>query len=76
MVGKVQKSHGARSRLYGGCSKRFDRSTFSKPDTEFSSDLAPCGFWTFPTVKRELRGKKFRSDQLFAAGFREVGGAL
>jgi hypothetical protein len=54
----------------------FHRSTFSKPNTEFNSDLAPCGFWAFPTMKRELRGKKFRSDQLFAARFREVGGAL
>jgi hypothetical protein len=35
------------------------RSTFSRPNTEFNSDLAPCDFWTFPTIKRELRGKKF-----------------
>jgi hypothetical protein len=54
----------------------FHQSTFSKPNTEFNSDLAPCDFWTFPTMKRELRGKKFRSDQRFAAPFREVGGAL
>jgi hypothetical protein len=37
----------------------FHRSTFSKPNTEFNSDLAPCDFWAFLTVKRELRGKKF-----------------
>jgi hypothetical protein len=54
----------------------FHRSTFSKPKTEFNSDLAPCGFWTFPTMKRELRGKKFRSNHRSAARFREVGGAL
>jgi hypothetical protein len=24
----------------------------------YSSDLAPCDFWAFPTTKRELRGKK------------------
>jgi hypothetical protein len=54
----------------------FHRSTFSKPNTEFSSDLAPCDFWAFSTMKRELRGKKFRSDQRSAARFREVGGAL
>jgi hypothetical protein len=41
----------------------------------YSPDLAPCDSWTFPTVKRELRGK-FRSDQRSAARFREVGGAL
>jgi hypothetical protein len=40
----------------------FHRSTFPKPNTEFSSDLAPCDFWAFQIVKRELRGKKFRSD--------------
>jgi hypothetical protein len=54
----------------------FYRSTFSKPNTEFNSDLAPCDFWAFLTMKRELRGKKFRSDQRSAARFREVGGAL
>jgi hypothetical protein len=42
----------------------FHRSTFSKPNTEFNSDLAPCDFWYFPTMKREIRGKKFRSYQL------------
>jgi hypothetical protein len=52
------------------------RYTFSKPNTEFNSDLAPCYFWAFPTMKRELRGKKFRSHQWSAARFREVGGAL
>jgi hypothetical protein len=54
----------------------FHRSTFSKPNTEFNSDLAPCYLWAFPTMKRELRGKKFRSDQRSVARFREVGGAL
>jgi hypothetical protein len=54
----------------------FHRSTFSKPNTEFDSDLALCDFWAFPTMKRELRCKKFRSNQLSAARFREVGGAL
>jgi hypothetical protein len=37
----------------------FHRSTFSKPNTEFNSDLAPCDFWAFPTMKRELRGRNF-----------------
>jgi hypothetical protein len=54
----------------------FHRYTFSKPNTEFNSNLTPCDFWTFPTMKREFRGKKFRSDQRSAARFREVGGAL
>jgi hypothetical protein len=55
---------------------RFHRSTFSKPNTEFNSDLAPWDFWAFPTMERELRGKKFRSDHRSAARFREGGGAL
>jgi hypothetical protein len=54
----------------------FHRSAFSKPNTEFNSDLAPCNFWAFRTVKRELRGKKFRGDQMSTARFREVGGVL
>jgi hypothetical protein len=45
----------------------FHRSTFSKPKTEFNSHLAPCDCWTFPTMKMELRGKKFRSHQRSAA---------
>jgi hypothetical protein len=42
----------------------------------YSPDLAPCDFWAFSTMKRELRGKKFRSDQQSAERFREVSGAL
>jgi hypothetical protein len=54
----------------------FHRSTFSKPKTKFNSSLAPSDFWAFPTMQKELRGKKFGSDQQSAARFREVGGAL
>jgi hypothetical protein len=54
----------------------FHRSTFSKPNTEFNSDLAPCDFWAFPTKKRKLQGKKFQIDQQSAAFFQEAGGAL
>jgi len=28
----------------------------------YSPDLAPCDFWAFPTLKRQLRGKRFSSD--------------
>jgi hypothetical protein len=38
--------------------------------------LAPCDFWAFPITKRELRGKKFRSNQRSAARLREVDGKL
>jgi hypothetical protein len=54
----------------------FHRSTFSKPNTEFNSVLAPCNFWAFPTMKREFQGKKLRTDQRSTTRFREVGGAL
>jgi hypothetical protein len=47
----------------------FHRSTVSKPNIELNSDLAPYDYWAFPTMKRELRGKKFRSDQRSAAPF-------
>jgi hypothetical protein len=36
----------------------FHQSTFSKPNTELNSNLAPCGFWAFSTMKRELQGKE------------------
>jgi len=28
----------------------------------YSPDLAPCDFWVFPTLKAQLRGKMFSSD--------------
>ena len=28
----------------------------------YSPDLAPCDYWAFPTLKRQLRGKRFSSD--------------
>jgi hypothetical protein len=31
---------------------------------EFNSDLAPCDFWAFPTMKRELWGKKFQCSMV------------
>jgi hypothetical protein len=41
----------------------FHLSTFSKPNTEFNSDLAPCDFWAFQTMKR--------SDQQSATRFQK-----
>jgi hypothetical protein len=77
VVGKAQKSHGARSGLYGGRSNAVPPIHFFQTEHRIQfSDLAPCYFWAFPIMKRELRGKKFRSDQLSAARFRDVGGAL
>jgi hypothetical protein len=37
----------------------FHQSTFSKPNTEFNSHLTLCDFWAFPTMRRELQGRKF-----------------
>jgi hypothetical protein len=54
----------------------FHQSTFSKLNIEFNSDLAPCDFCAFPTMKRELWGEKFQSDQWSVAHFQEVGGVL
>jgi len=28
----------------------------------YSPDLAPCDFWAFPTLKAQLCGKRFYSD--------------
>jgi hypothetical protein len=41
VVEKAQKSHGARSGLYGGCSNGVPPIHFSKPNTEFNSVLVP-----------------------------------
>ena len=30
----------------------------------YSPDLAPCDFWAFPTLKRQLRGTRFSSDEV------------
>jgi hypothetical protein len=76
MAGKARSRMGRDLDCMADVLMGFYRSTFSKPNTEFNSDLAPRDFWAFPTMKREIRGKKFRSDQRSAACFREVGGAL
>jgi hypothetical protein len=39
----------------------------------YSSDLTPCNFWAFPTMKMELRGMKFQSDPWSAARFSRSG---
>jgi hypothetical protein len=53
----------------------FHRSTFSEPKTiQFRSRL--MRFLSFSNHEKEVRGKKFRSGQLSAERFREVGGEL
>jgi hypothetical protein len=76
MVRKAQKSHGARSGLYGGCSNGVPPIHVFQAEQRIQFRYRPCDFWAFPIVKREIRGKKFRSNLRSAARFREVGGAL
>jgi hypothetical protein len=73
---KARNRMGARSELNSmfGLEKWISGTPLEHPPC--SPDLAPCDFWAFPTIKRELLGKKFRSNQRSAARFREVGGAL
>jgi hypothetical protein len=55
MVRNAQKSQGARSGLYGRCSNEVPPIYFFQAEHRTqNSDLAPCNFWTFPTMKREL----------------------
>jgi hypothetical protein len=76
MVGKAQKSHGTRSELnFVFVLEKGDGGT-PLEHLPYSPDLGLCDFWAFPTMKRELRGKKFQNDQQSAARFHEVGGAL
>jgi hypothetical protein len=76
VVGKAQKSHGARSELDSMFILENWIGGTPLEHPPYSPDLAPCDFWVLPTIKRELRGKKFRSDQRSVARFQEVGGAL
>jgi hypothetical protein len=32
---------------------------FSKPNTEFNSNLSPCDFWAFPTMKWSSEARNF-----------------
>jgi hypothetical protein len=41
--------------------KGFHRSTFSKPNTEFNSDLVPCDSSAFPTTKRGSETRNFEA---------------
>jgi hypothetical protein len=71
MTGKAQKLHRARSELNSVFGlEKVDRCN----PVRTSAMLAQCKFWAFPAMKRELQGKKFRSDQWSAAHYQEVGG--
>jgi hypothetical protein len=54
MVGKSQKSHGARSELNSVFGfEKVDQWNLIRTST-IQSRSSPCDFWTFLTVKREL----------------------
>jgi hypothetical protein len=76
MVGKAQKSRGARSEFNSmfGLENWIGGTPLEHPP--YSPDLAPMRFLDFSNHEKELRGKKFRSNQWSVARFREVGGAL
>jgi hypothetical protein len=38
----------------------FHSSTFSMPNTEFNSNIAPCNFWAFPTTKRSSKARNLK----------------
>jgi hypothetical protein len=42
----------------------------------YSLDLTPCDFWAFPTMKRELQGKKFWSDHHICSTFLRSGWSI
>jgi hypothetical protein len=58
MVGKAQKSHGARSGLYGRCSNGVPPIHFFQAEHRIQFRSRTCTFWAFPTVKREVPDKK------------------
>jgi hypothetical protein len=66
----------ARSGPYGECSNEVPPIQFFRAEETIQFRSRPMRFLAFLTMKGELRGKKFRSDQLSAARFREVVGAL
>jgi hypothetical protein len=64
MVGKAQKSRGMRSGLYGGCSNAVLSIHFFQAEHRFQLRSRPMRFLGFSNHERELRGEKFRSDQV------------
>jgi hypothetical protein len=63
MAGKAQKSHGARTGLYDGCSNGAPPIRFPIRFRHTVQISPPCEFWGFQTVKRELRGSSWSLRQ-------------
>jgi hypothetical protein len=68
MIGKAQKSHGARSELNSLFGLKKNGSVEPHQNIRHTVQIStPRDLCAFPTMKSELRGKKFRSDQRSAA---------
>jgi hypothetical protein len=61
MVGKAQKSHGARSGLYGGCSNGVPQVHFFQAEHRIQFNFRPMRFlsWAFLTMVREQEISKW-----------------
>jgi hypothetical protein len=59
MVGKAQEMHGERSELNSVLGSEEVDQWNPIRTSPYSPDLTSCDFWTFSTITREFRGKKF-----------------
>jgi hypothetical protein len=74
---KAQKSHGARSGLYGECSNGVPPIHFFQAEHKIQFRSRPMQFLSFYNHENGApRQKRILRDQRSAARFREVGGAL
>jgi hypothetical protein len=73
MIGKAQKSHGARSGLYGGCSNGVPLIHFSKPNTKGEGRSVYGVLVGRPEVKRPLGRPRRRWDDNIKMDLRDIG---
>jgi hypothetical protein len=59
MVGKAQKSHGAKSGLYGRCSNGVPPIKFSQAEQRIQFRSRPCDFWALPAMKWSSEARNF-----------------
>jgi hypothetical protein len=76
MDGKAQKSHGARSGLYGGRSNGVPPIHFFEAENRIQFRSRHMRFLSFSNHEKGAPRQEIRSDQRSATRFREVGGAL
>jgi histone-lysine N-methyltransferase SETMAR len=45
-------------------SQKFDQGSIQRaPNTPYSPDISPCGFWLFGTLKHQMKDRDFQSQQ-------------